>query len=119
MASGNLLGETQIYVDYQLTVGSGAELLIESAVAEAEDKIARRLKAGYSTSSTDQGLVTGATELALGIVCKGLAAQALSDGAPAAAVRGNGWLKLATEFEASAAITLSPFLAFPVLMSGV
>jgi len=115
---GSLEADTILYLDYDLDGGAGADLLIPQAIIEAENKILSRLKEGYGTSSTDQGLITGATECALAIVCRGLAAQALADGHPAAEGRAKLWLTLASSYETSAAATLRPFLASPMLNPG-
>ncbi len=105
-------------VDYELNAASSVEDLIPEAIIQAEDKIVRRLKSGYTTASTDQGLVTGATELTLAIICRSLAVRALGDGLPAAQSRGKSWLELSSLFDRSASKTLKPFMSVPALASG-
>jgi len=107
-----------LYVDYALDLADAAGALIVAAITEAENKILLRLKSDYGASSTDQGLVTGATELASAIVCRGLAAQALADGLPAAASRSKQWLQLAHDYETASVITLKPFVKSPVIQPG-
>jgi len=117
-AGGPDLANTTLYMDYALSAYDGASGLLDQAIEHAEDKILARLKEGYDANSTDQGLITGATELALSIVCRGLASRALLDGAPSAEGRARGWLQLAKDYETTAYITLRPFLANPLLVSG-
>jgi len=105
-------------VDYDLNSASAAEEVIPEAIVQAEDKIVRRLKSGYTSSSTDQGLITGATELTLAIVCRSLSVRALADGLPAAQSRAKSWLELAVQFEKSASITLKPFMSVPAIHGG-
>ncbi|MFH0765402.1 MAG: hypothetical protein V2A61_03175, partial [Calditrichota bacterium] len=109
--SGTLEPSTTVYVDYQIAATSGADQLIEEAIKEAEDKIATRLKDSYSAESTDQGLITGATELTLAIIDRGLASRALSDGGTAAEGRARGWRELSEHYERAGWMTLRPFLA--------
>lgn len=116
--AGALEPETTVWVDYELSGASAADLLVPAAITEAENKILLRLKEGYGSGSTDQGLITGATELTLATVCRGLAARALADGAPVAEGRAKGWLLLAQSFESMAASTLRSFLAAPTMTAG-
>jgi hypothetical protein len=109
---------SSIWVDYEQDALASVDGLIDSAITEAEDKIVRRLKSDYSSSSTDQGLVTGATELTLSIVCRSLAVRALSDKAPGAEARAKAWILLAQQFEQTASFTLRSFLASPAITSG-
>ncbi len=112
------LSNTTLYADYALTAADGASDLVAQAVTQAEDKILARLKEGYDENSTEQGLTTGATELAVAIVCRGLAARALLDSASAAYSRARSWIQLAKEYETAAFSTLKPFLAEPFLVAG-
>ncbi len=105
-------------VDYELNAASSVEDLIPEAITQAEDKILRRLKSDYTTSSTDQGLITGATELTLAIICRSLSVRALGDGLSAAQSRGKSWLDLASQFERSASRTLKPFMTVPAIARG-
>jgi hypothetical protein len=116
--SGALKADTLVWVDYSVSASSGADQLIDEAINEAENKILARLKSGYGTGSTDQGLETGATELTLSIVCRGLATRALADGNPAAEGRSRAWRKLAEQYESNSVRTLQPFLNSPVVNPG-
>jgi len=112
LATGSSLPPgSSLVVDYELNAISSVEALIPEAIAQAEDKIARRLKSDYTSSSTDQSLVTGATELSLSIICRSLSIMALGDGLPAAQSRAKAWLELASQFEKSAVQTLKPFIS--------
>ena len=110
--------EATLMVDYKLNAASSVEDLIPKAITQAEDKILRRLESGYTTSSTDQGLITGATELTVAIICRSLSGRALGDGLPAAQSRGKTWIELAAHFERSASHTLKPFMTVPAIASG-
>jgi len=115
---GSLEADTMLYLDYDLPGATGEEVLIEQAITEAEGKILARLKEGYGSGSSDLCLVTGATELALSIVCRGMAAKALSDGQPTAEGRAKLWLQLGAGYETAASVTLRPFLATGTLNPG-
>ncbi len=116
--TGSLEKETTVSVDYQTSAASGADQLISEAITEAEDKILNLLSSDYDASSTDQGLITGATELSVAIVCRGLASRALSDGVPSAEGRSRGWRELAAIYREAAFITLQRFLSSPLPTSG-
>lgn len=115
---GALEPDTDVWVDYQLSAASGADQLISEAITEAEDRILANLKDEYDESSSDQGIKTGATELVLSIVCRGLATSALSDSMTSAEGRARGWRDLMTTFEISAWRTLRPFLKSPAMIGG-
>lgn len=114
-AGGDLQKDSRVWIDYETSVGEGADQLIDSAITEAEDKIIARLSDDYDAQSQNQGLKTGSTELAVSIVCRGLASSALADGEPSAEARSRGWRELSIMCENSAWITLQPFLAVPIL----
>jgi len=118
VAGGSLEPETTLLIDYQISAASGADQLIAEAITEAEDKILSILKDEYNASSTDQGLKTGATELAASIICRSLATRVLSDGCPSAEGRARGWRDLSSQFEISAWRTLRPFLHSPQITHG-
>jgi len=105
--------ETTVWVDYQVSAASGADQLISLSITEIEDKILCRLKDEYGAGSSDQGLKTGATELALAAVCRGLASAALADGGASPEARARGWRELADSFETAAWQTLRRFLKPP------
>ncbi|HEX7344266.1 MAG TPA: hypothetical protein VF398_08375 [bacterium] len=100
-----------VYVDYTTSAGTVTDDLINEAITEAEDKILARLKDEYSSSSTDQGLKTGATELALSIICNAKAMDMMlkspSDESDGAA---NQWRSMSLRYESQAWETLDRFL---------
>ncbi len=108
---GTIADGATVYVDYTTSAGTVTDDLINEAITEAEDKILARLKDEYSASSTDQGLKTGATELALAIVCnaKGMdmMIKSPSDEADGAARQ---WRELSKRYERQAWRTLDRFL---------
>lgn len=109
--TGSIEIETTIYVDYEISDASGVDELLDEALTEAENKILALLKSEYTIESSDQGLITGATELTLAIICRGMATRALSDGRTAAEGRSRAWRNLAIQYEGQAWITLQSFLA--------
>ena len=115
---GSLEPETTILADYQVSVESGVDQLISEAITEAEDKILANLKSEYDGGSSDQGIKTGATELTLAIICRGLASRALLDGMTSAEHRSRGWRDLAEQYELAAWRTLRPFLKSPMPVKG-
>jgi hypothetical protein len=108
---GGIADGSTVYVDYITSAGTVTDELIEEAITEAEDKILARLKDEYSGSSTDQGLKTGATELALAIICNAKAMDMMlktsSDDADGAAFQ---WRGMSHRYEAQAWETLDRFL---------
>ena len=101
----------QVLVDFDVTTGSVSDEMITQAIVEAEDRIVRALGAGYSSSSTDQGLVTGSTELVLAIVARDLAAESLARRETSdAAQRAREWQQVAELHETRAWEILRPFL---------
>ncbi len=108
---GAIADGSTVYVDYSTEADTVTDDLINQAILEAEDKIAARLSENYTTSSTDQGLITGSTELTLAIVCNAKAMdmmmKLLSNDADGAAKQ---WKDLSHRFEAQAWRTLDRFL---------
>lgn len=108
---GAIADGSTVYVDYTTSAGTVADELINEAIIEAEDKILARLKDEYSSSSTDQGLTTGATELTLSIVCNAKAMDMMlkspSDEADGAAEQ---WRAMSARYEEQAWETLDRFL---------
>ncbi len=108
---GAIADGSTVYVDYTTSAGTVTDDLINQAITEAEDKILARLNDGYSASSTDQGLITGATELTLSLVCSSKAMDVMlklpSDEADGAAAQ---WRALSHRYEAQAWETLDRFL---------
>jgi len=108
---GALPDSITVFVDYSTSAGTVTDDLINQAITEAEDKILARLKDDFSASSTDQGLKTGATELALAIVCNAKAMDMMlklpSDESDGAASQ---WARLSERYEHQAWQTLDRFL---------
>jgi len=100
-----------VLVDYSVPAASVTDTLIEQAIVEAEDRIIRALAQGYDEHSADQGLATGATELALAILARDQAAEVLARlGSSDSASRARQWESLAETFERRAWNILAPFL---------
>ena len=116
--AGSLEADTTVLVDYQLSAASGVDDLISQAITQAEDKILARLKDDYNDSSSDQGLITGATELTLSVLCRALASRAVSDGGTSAEGRARAWRELALTYQTAAWHTLRPFMKIPAMNSG-
>ncbi|MBT3231512.1 MAG: hypothetical protein HN356_01725 [Calditrichaeota bacterium] len=116
--TGDLEIETNIYVDYEISDASAVDELMTEALTEAENKILGLLKSEYTIESSDRGLITGATELTLSIICRGLAMRALSDGRTAAEGRSRAWRNLSQQYESQAWITLQSFLAVHIPTGG-
>ena len=115
---GALEPDTQVWVDYQLSAAAAIDALVSEAITETEDKILSMLKPDYTADSTDQGLITGATELTMATLCRSLATHALADGAPAAEGRSRGWRELSDRYNSAAMVTLRRFIAYPTMTSG-
>ena len=98
-------------VDYTVTAGTVEDDLIAEAITEAEDLILCSLSPDYNANSTNQGLKTGATELALSIICRAEAIEALSRRATTDIPgRAKEWQHLSRFYEQQAWETLAPFL---------
>ena len=103
--------KARVLVDYMRATGSVTDDLISQAIVEAEDLIVRSLSAAYSSSSTDQGLQTGATLLTLSIVARDMTAENLGRRVTSdSGGRAKEWQNLSTLYEARAWETLRPFL---------
>jgi len=111
LAGSGIADGSQVWVDYKISAVTLTDNLISQAIVEGEGKILDRLSSSYSASSTDQGLKTGATELALSIISRALAAEATRKypSAQAASVA-DQWRRLSARFEEQAWKTLSKFL---------
>ncbi|MBU1637305.1 hypothetical protein KKC97_06515, partial [bacterium] len=100
-----------VLIDYTICKGGIEDELIDQAIIEAEDIILRSLAPEYDALSTDQGLETAATLLALSIVARGLAAGTLtSDRASDAYNRAREWQNLSAFWERKAWDAMGPFL---------
>ncbi len=110
----------RVKLDYDVAAGTAQDDLILEAIVEAEDMIARNLAPGYTISSSDQGLNSGATWLTLAIVCRALAAETLSrvSGSEAGA-RGRELQNLSERYEHKAWNVLQPFINPVALRSPV
>ncbi len=104
----------RVMVSYTTNAAAGTSSLLLEAITEAEDKITARLREGYTAASDDQGLVTGATELALSIVLDALAIQTLSGTDAGADDRAKRFMELAQRFQDKATATLARFLTQPL-----
>jgi hypothetical protein len=100
-----------VLVDYTVQAGNVTDELILQALTEADDRIEQTLASGFTLASTDQGLITGETELVLAILARDRAADVLSSrGSSDAAGRAKEWQSLATLYETKAWQTMRPFL---------
>jgi len=115
VSGGAMHPDTTVIVDYTLPSTGSLDDLIDSAITHAITKIAGRLKDEYTVDSDDDGLTVGATEVALGLVCRGMAVRALSDGLSGAEGRAKLWLEVAERYERSGTVTLQPYIkGFPL-----
>ena len=105
-----------VYVDYTTTASTVPDALISEAITEAEDKILIRLAEGYDGSSSDQGLKTGACELAISIIANAKAMDIMnrlhSDDSDDMARQ---WREMSSRYEKQAWRTLSSFLHKPAV----
>ncbi len=108
---GGIPDGATVKVDYDIAAVSLSDALIDQAIVEAEDKILTHLSTDYNASSPDQGLKTGATELAIAIIAEAKAMEALAhETLSNPNNRAEQWLELATKLERQAWRTLAPFL---------
>ena len=107
-----------VYVDYESSASTVTDSLISEAITEAEDKILRRLSDDYDESSTDQGLKTGATELAVSIICNSKAMDIMNRSRDSSADdMSKQWREQSNRYEKQAWETLSYFLKKPAVRS--
>ena len=107
-----------VYVDYSTTASTVPDALISQAITEAEDKILGRLAEGYDESSEDQGLKTGATELAIAIICNAKAMDIMNRlHANDSDNMAKQWREMSLRYELQAWKTLSRFKAKPGIRS--
>jgi hypothetical protein len=67
-----------VYVNYTLSGELPESSMIGQGITDAEGMIIDKLSSEYSASSTDQGLVTGATFLAVSYICFAMSSKNLS-----------------------------------------
>ncbi|MBK6912016.1 MAG: hypothetical protein IPH10_13980 [bacterium] len=120
VAGGAIPEGANVYVDYFVSQGSAEDVLIDQAIIEVQDIIVRGLRPGYSASSTDQGLKTGACYLTLAHVARCMSALVLtrSTGTDANS-RAREWMTLAEKWEAQAWNILAPFVTPHLMRSSV
>jgi hypothetical protein len=100
-----------VHVDYEVESGSITDELILQAIDDVQDRIVRALAPGYSGSSTDYGLQTGATLLVLAELARASAVEQLSRRLITdSAERAREWQKLVDSFEMQGWRILRPFL---------
>jgi hypothetical protein len=114
IAGGGIADGGMVYVDYTTSASTVPDALITEAITEAEDKILNRLSAGYDAYSTDQGLVTGATELTISIICNAKAMDIMNRLHSSSSDDISGqWREMSLRYEKQAWKTLSRFLDQP------
>ena len=107
-----------VYVDYTTTASTIPDALISEAITEAEDKILARLAEGYDAGSSDQGLKTGATELAIAIICSAKAMDIMNRlHSNSSDDMAEQWREMSLRYQNQAWNTLSRFLAKPAIRS--
>jgi hypothetical protein len=100
-----------LFVDYETMAGSITDELILQVIDDVQDRIVRALAQGYSDSSTDHGLQTGATQLVLAVLARAVANEQLSRRLITdSAERAREWQKMSDGFEANGWRILRPFL---------
>jgi hypothetical protein len=115
VATGSLPDPARVLVSYATAAAGASSALVALAISEAEAKIAERLREEYSTASTEDGLVIGATELTVAQLCDDLALRALTGvGDASADDRARRYMELARRYEERASRTLSPYLRSPL-----
>jgi len=108
-----------VLVDYSIAQGTAEDSLIELVIVEATDVIVRSLRPGYTSSSTDQGLKTGACYLALAYYARGMSALMLTRNTGTDAhSRAKEWLSLAKEWNDIAWNVLAPFVTPHLIRAG-
>ena len=116
IAGGGIADGGIVYADYTTTASTIPDALISESITEAEDKILARLTDNYDGSSSDQGLKTGATELAISVICNAKAMDIMnrlhSNDSDNMAKQ---WREMSGRFARQAWETLSRFIKKPGL----
>lgn len=111
IADGQIPDGAHVLVDYEVLAGSMTDELILQAIDDVQDRIERALAPGYSASSTDHGLQTGATQLVLAVLARAMATEQLARRLITdSAERAREWQKMTDAFEAQGWRILRPFL---------
>ncbi|MFN3821204.1 MAG: hypothetical protein ACK4OO_02625 [bacterium] len=118
VVNGPDLRNARLWIDYQLSAAGSVEGLVDQAIEEAEERIKSRLKEEYKEGLPPSGLVNGATELAVAVLCRALATYALSDGGSSPEGRSKGWLQVSQWYETVAYQSLKPYLHAPLITTG-
>jgi hypothetical protein len=100
-----------LFVDYETIAGSVTDELILQAIDDVQDRIVRALAQGYSGSSSDHGLQTGATLWVLAVLARAMATEQLARRLITdSAERAREWQKMTDAFETQGWRILRPFL---------
>jgi hypothetical protein len=111
VSGGTIPDGAHLFVDYETIAGSVTDELILQAIDDVQDRIVRALAQGYSGSSSDHGLQTGATLLVLAVLARAMATEQLARRLITdSAERAREWQKLTDAFEAQGWRILRPFL---------
>jgi hypothetical protein len=114
-AVSDLPDPARVLVSYSTSASGASGALIGQAIKEAESKITDRLRDGFDASSSDDGLVIGATELTIAILCDDLALRSLTGvGDNSADDRAKRFMELAVRYHERATSTLSRYLKAPL-----
>lgn len=115
LPEGSISEEAWLLISYSTSAIGATDSLIGKVIQEAEAKIEDRLKDGYDSTSSEEGLTIGATELTLSLLCDDLALRSLTGvGDASADDRARRFLELSHRFEERAISTLSKFIRLPL-----
>ncbi len=113
-SSGIMPDPVRVMISYTTQGGGLVDSQLSAAIEDAETKITARLREEYSTSTVDDALTLGATELALALLCDDMALGNLIARVDSAADdRAQKLMQLASRYELRALGTLSPFIKLP------
>lgn len=98
------------FIDYQTEIGVFVDQQIAQAIAEADDRVLRKIASEHH-NSTQQALITAETYLAVAILCRMKAVGALTPSQASGAINhATDWLELANRYESDGLRMLVPFL---------